>query len=64
MIGITQISPTGQIHIFSSHRPEMEIISRLALFAAARRQEEEEERPPRYSIAVAESSDVNEIITW
>jgi hypothetical protein len=30
----------------------MEILSRLALFS---RRQEEEERPPRYSIAVAES---------
>ncbi|XP_046655770.1 uncharacterized protein LOC124349333 [Daphnia pulicaria] len=47
----TVISSTG-IHLFSSHRPKMEILSRLALFS---RRQEEEERPPRYSIAVAES---------
>ena len=58
-----KISPNGNIHFISSHRPEMEILARLAvtneLAQIARRKQEEQERPPRYSIAVAETNTNN-----
>lgn len=47
---------SSAIQTFPSHRPEREILARMALFSS-RRLEEEEERPPRYSIAVAASDE-------
>ncbi|KAI9559784.1 hypothetical protein GHT06_013790 [Daphnia sinensis] len=51
--GMTTVITSSGIQTFPSHRPEREILARLALFSR-RPDEEEDERPPRYSIAVAD----------
>ncbi|XP_059350265.1 uncharacterized protein LOC130685867 isoform X2 [Daphnia carinata] len=54
--GTTTIT-SSSIHTFPSHRPEREILARLALFSHRLEEEEDDERPPRYSIAIAEAAE-------